>query len=70
MDEDSEKRNAPLDRVTADRIAKQAVQDVPIVCILLCIAKWYYSGHQYITPWPLVRERIIPTERPPLLNEI
>jgi hypothetical protein len=22
------------------------------------------------TPWPLVRERIIPTERPPLVDEI
>jgi hypothetical protein len=22
------------------------------------------------TPWPLVRERIIPTERPPLIDEI
>jgi hypothetical protein len=23
-----------------------------------------------ITPWPLVRERTIPTERPPLVDEI
>jgi hypothetical protein len=25
---------------------------------------------QYITPWPLVRKRTIPTERPPLVDEI
>jgi hypothetical protein len=30
------------------------------------------AGHkqQKQTPWPLVRERIIPTERPPLVCEI
>jgi hypothetical protein len=25
---------------------------------------------QHLTPWPLVRERTIPTERPPLVDEI
>jgi hypothetical protein len=33
-----------------------------------------YSKGAYIsgikTPWPLVRERTIPTERPPLVEEI
>jgi hypothetical protein len=24
----------------------------------------------YITPWPFVRERTIPTDRPPLVDEI
>jgi hypothetical protein len=24
----------------------------------------------YKTPWPLVRERTIPTDRPPLIDEI
>jgi hypothetical protein len=24
----------------------------------------------YLTPWPLVRKRTIPTERPPLVGEI
>jgi hypothetical protein len=28
----------------------------------------YYKTKQ--TPWPLVRERTIPTERPPLVNEV
>jgi hypothetical protein len=28
-----------------------------------------YSQHRVI-PWPLVRERTIPTERPPLVDEI
>jgi hypothetical protein len=30
----------------------------------------YIYTHIYITPWPLVRERTIPTERPPLVDEI
>jgi hypothetical protein len=28
------------------------------------------SNKQKQTPWPLVRERTIPTERPPLVDEI
>jgi hypothetical protein len=27
-------------------------------------------GHCKQTPWPLVRERTIPTDRPPLVDEI
>jgi hypothetical protein len=29
-----------------------------------------YSEQQKQTPWPLVRERSIPTDRPPLVDEI
>jgi hypothetical protein len=34
--------------------------------------KWEYVAlyKQKQTPWPLVRERTIPTERPPLVDEI
>jgi hypothetical protein len=31
----------------------------------------FFSKHQTkLTPWPLVRKRTIPTERPPLVGEI
>jgi hypothetical protein len=29
-----------------------------------------HKGGPFKTPWPLVRERTIPTERPPLVDEI
>jgi hypothetical protein len=29
-----------------------------------------YNKQTKQTPWPLVRKRTIPTERPPLVNEI
>jgi hypothetical protein len=29
-----------------------------------------YNKKKKQTPWPLVRERTIPTERPPLVDEI
>jgi hypothetical protein len=29
-----------------------------------------YAGIYKETPWPLVRERTIPTDRPPLVDEI
>jgi hypothetical protein len=31
---------------------------------------WQEVYNQEDTPWPLVRERTIPTERPPLVDEI
>jgi hypothetical protein len=32
--------------------------------------KLKYSFDQKKTPWPLVRKRTLPTERPPLVDEI
>jgi hypothetical protein len=31
---------------------------------------WQEALHEKKTPWPLVRERTIPTEQPPLVDEI
>jgi hypothetical protein len=31
------------------------------------VVRW---GGNKLTPWPLIRERTIPTERPPLVDEI
>jgi hypothetical protein len=31
---------------------------------------FFTPGTFLITPWPLVRERTLPTERPPLVDEI
>jgi hypothetical protein len=31
---------------------------------------YFANEYQKQTPWPLVRERTIPTERPPLVDEI
>jgi hypothetical protein len=48
------------------------------VRVVLCVGRGLASGSSPVqgvlpavyTPWPLVRERTIPTERPPLVDEI
>jgi hypothetical protein len=38
--------------------------------IIINAFTYIYNKTNKQTPWPLVRERTIPTERPPLVNEI
>jgi hypothetical protein len=40
------------------------------MCILHELAKDLATKHINLTPWSLVRERTIPTVRPPLVGEI
>jgi hypothetical protein len=35
-----------------------------------CAINWYALSTNKRTPWPLIRERTIPTERPPLVDEM
>jgi hypothetical protein len=43
-----------------------------IIKYLIMKALWYFitKTQNKQTPWPLVRKRTIPTERPPLVDEI
>jgi hypothetical protein len=47
---------------------KSAIVFHLIVVFSAEMAHWTNKKKQ--TPWPLVRERTIPTERPPLVDEI
>jgi hypothetical protein len=38
--------------------------------IALCVASYVFTNKNKQTPWLLVRERTIPTDRPPLVDEI
>jgi hypothetical protein len=40
------------------------------MCTESVIAVKFIGDFYKQTPWPLVRERTIPTERPPLVDEI
>jgi hypothetical protein len=41
-----------------------------IIIIIYLWAEWSPVHCYLLTPWPLVRERTIPTEGPPLVDEI
>jgi hypothetical protein len=54
-------RNIPDDGVLRKQI------QFPKLCVFCYLA---FRTKQKKTPWPLVRKRSIPTERPPLIDEI
>jgi hypothetical protein len=37
------------------------------ISLAFCLISLLFT---YLTPWPLVRKRTIPTERPPLVGEV
>jgi hypothetical protein len=66
-------RISPTDPIQRGSVAKRLLTpgdtcDISKGIKIVCIQKQKQTNKQ--TPWPLVRERTIPTDRPPLVDEI
>jgi hypothetical protein len=58
------------DHVLEDKSSASFLSPLCVVTVCMCMCVHTYTQTNKQTPWPLVRERTIPTERPPLVDEI
>jgi hypothetical protein len=68
----SEELSASFIRVTriGELRTTQAATSNHVLSLVTLWTNVYITSKQKLTPWPLVRKRTIPTERPPLVGEI